>query len=260
MSVALVLFIGGCSSSMAPDCNDNKTKAEVLKKIWANIRNRANQTTDFRDADLKGNSGEYTDGTGTTWKYKYSDGVFKYYREGTEQDYTIENIRTASVNKDTGKFECAADIKYEERNNGVLDPRTLLASVTYTSELADKGKKHLVAFNVEEIKIQPNTTQIKDERAALAILKAATVKASDDMINYLKTQTPTNAVITFLKDSKYSSQKSPCPTVNGPLYRNEPPGKGFISLQVVDNNFAIKLEACTCDDGHSFIMRKVFKD
>lgn len=51
----------------------------------------------------------------------------------------VINVRTTNFNKEVGKYECAADL--EMTGEG----KTSSLPITYTSELADGGKKHFVS-------------------------------------------------------------------------------------------------------------------
>lgn len=262
-AVALFWCISGCSKSMAPDCNADKTKAEVLKKVFADTMNKGYQKREnrnyFGEDDLKGNSGQFKFANGQTAKYQYSDGVLKFYADDGGLTNTIENIRTVSINKDTGKCECAADIKTEVVDKKQSKPATIM-SITYSSELADNGKKHFVDFKIAAVKdITADSLLTAKDKSPSDTLKEAVQDVASELDNSIKTaQRVEDAISAIINNPKFKDKRSPCSNVSVPLYQYAPPAFGIVSLQA-EGNSTIKIEARGCD-GANLAMKKIFRD
>jgi len=106
MLAGLVLNYG-CSRS-APACNDTETKETVMKIVKEK----------------------------TALKYLIDENK----KKGEKLDLKIRllNIRTKKFDKETGSYECAADLEMEMEGKSVSSP------ITYTSELVDDGDNFYV--------------------------------------------------------------------------------------------------------------------
>jgi len=71
---------------------------------------------------------------------KYSDGKMDVSVGEGVGGIGLKNVRATNINKDIGKYECAADCyAYQEETE-----ETRVFEITYTSEFVDDGKKHYV--------------------------------------------------------------------------------------------------------------------
>ena len=94
-------------------------------------------------------------------------------------------------------------------------------------------------------------------------IKEALIKAAQSgevaLANLFFNAHSTEETITiFMKDPKYNDAKSPCSNVGGPLYRNTPPGPGFVSIMPISQK-EIKIEARDCA-GDTLMWKSLFKD
>lgn len=114
---ACIVFISACKNNdkkvlndvpKAPDCNDSRVKENVLSISKEAIK------------------------TGLRQRFESQ----KTCNEGFE--YGINNVRTTNINKDIGKFECAADLVLNHNSEESKIP------ITYSSELSDGGKNFYV--------------------------------------------------------------------------------------------------------------------
>ncbi len=105
--LAGILFSYGCSKS-APACNDKETKEAVMQIVKEK----------------------------TALKYLIDESK----KNGKKLDLKIRllNIRTKNFDKETGSYECAADLEAKMGGKSVSGP------ITYTTELVDDGDNFYV--------------------------------------------------------------------------------------------------------------------
>ena len=137
------LGLFGCAAKNAPDCSDNRTKEIVLKKIFVH--------TSYVGAKSKGKTDkseeEYEKESLASTNYSYSNDVLLVSDKDNPDDkakLTLLNTRTTNRVKDIGKYECAAEFTAEKIKGGSSAELLTKKEITYTSELADNGKKHFV--------------------------------------------------------------------------------------------------------------------
>lgn len=136
----------GCATKNAPDCSDNKTKEIVLKKILihptyvgAKSKGTTNKSEQEFEKEFLANA-----------NLSYSNGVLTV-SEKQNPDYKVRfslfNTRTTNIIKGIGKYECAAELT-AERIDKEHSEALAKQEITYTSELADNGKKHFVTIKM----------------------------------------------------------------------------------------------------------------
>jgi ribosomal protein RSM22 (predicted rRNA methylase) len=104
----LGVILLGCSKS-APDCNDINTKNMVIEISKGEILKQLR--------DVISNAEEVV----------------------SELTLSVEAVRTSNFNKDTGKYECAADLLVHWPKKDTRTP------IIYTSELVDDGESFYVS-------------------------------------------------------------------------------------------------------------------
>jgi hypothetical protein len=109
MLAGLVLNYG-CSRS-APACNDKETKEAVVKIVKEK----------------------------TALKYLIDES--KDNGEKLDLKIRLLNIRTKKFDKETGSYECAADLEMEMAGKSIKGP------ITYTTELLEDGNKFYVTVH-----------------------------------------------------------------------------------------------------------------
>jgi hypothetical protein len=152
ISIALTWSLLGCShfgSNKTPDCNDDETKAIVVKRLFLNIMNSTVQQKEGRNyldsvESLKGTSGEFKDPKGDTVKYRYSGGVLDVVDNNQDFRIGLQNIKTVNVDKNTGKCECTAQATNDFFENGQKTDQGSVTTISYTSAVAADGKGRTV--------------------------------------------------------------------------------------------------------------------
>ena len=137
------LGLHGCAAKKAPDCSDNRTKETVLRKIFVHAAYVGAKSKGKTDKSEE----EYEKEALSSTNYSYSNGVLLIsdkYNPDDKAKLTLLNTRTTKIVKDIGKYECAAEFTAEKINGGSSMEKLPKKGLTYTSELADNGKKHLV--------------------------------------------------------------------------------------------------------------------
>lgn len=152
VSLSLVLtftFLGslGCAAKKAPDCSDDKTKELVLKKILIHPA--------YVGAKSKGHTTlseeEYEKDFLAKTNLSYSNNeLIATFKETPDQKLKLylSDTRTINLIKDIGKYECAAEFKADIIDKGQSSEFMPKQEITYTSELADNGKKHFVGVKM----------------------------------------------------------------------------------------------------------------
>ncbi|MGC2062389.1 MAG: hypothetical protein WA610_05375 [Thermodesulfovibrionales bacterium] len=133
----------GCAAKKAPDCSDNRTKEIVLKKIFIHTAYVGTKSKGKTDKSEEEYEKESLVGTNCS----YSNNVLLVsdkYNPDDKAKLTLLNIRTTNIVKDIGKYECAAEFTAEKIRGGSSTELLPKKEISYTSELADNGKKHFV--------------------------------------------------------------------------------------------------------------------
>ncbi len=151
IAITLTFSLLSCSNlaSKTPDCNDDETKSIVLKRLFLNIMNSTVQQSEGRnyldsEESLKGSNGEFKDPKGDTIKYRYSGGILDVISGDEDFRIGLQNVRTVSVDKHTGKSMCAAQATNDFYKNGQKTDQGSTETVAYTTASGAGGKGRTV--------------------------------------------------------------------------------------------------------------------
>lgn len=109
LGLVAAILLAGCAKK-APDCNEKRTKDLVIEISKEEINKQLKMLYDPKTVEIM-----------------------------NQAVLEVVNVRTTNFNKETGTYECAADLKI----TGTKGTNNL--PITYISELADGGKNFYVS-------------------------------------------------------------------------------------------------------------------